>query len=123
MRSTLPVVLSIAVVLVACGGAITVTQRNMLEWGPVLNAFMAGNMQNANAYPDSLDEISPTMREELSDMDGWGNKILYRKVRIDKYHLISAGPDGEYGNDDDVIVENGALYTASEIYAKYPFKK
>jgi hypothetical protein len=95
----------------------------MLEWGPTLNGFMATNFAKANSYPDSLEEIEPAMREDLKDVDGWGNKILYRKLRIDKYNLISAGPDGEFGNDDDVIVENGALYPASEIYAKSPFKK
>jgi hypothetical protein len=115
--------IAVAVVLVACGGALTVTHRNMLEWGPTLNAFMATNMDNANSYPDSLDEIDPMMREDLKDVDGWGNKILYRKLRIDKYNLISAGPDGEFGNDDDVVVENGALYPASEVYARSPFKK
>ncbi len=128
MKITLPalvlltVVLTVTVVLTACGAA-TVTQRNMVEWGPVLNAFMATNFDNANSYPNSLDEINPTLRADLTDTDGWGNRILYRKLRIDKYNLISAGPDGQLGNDDDIILENGAFYPASKVYAEHPFKR
>jgi hypothetical protein len=34
-------------------------------------------------------------------VDGWGRRISFRSDgRI--YKLISAGPDGEYGNGDDV---------------------
>jgi hypothetical protein len=123
-KKSLPIVALLALVLAACaGGAITVTERNILEWGPVLNNFMATNMENANSFPESLNEIDPGIREHLSDRDGWGNKLLYRLLAIDRYNLISAGADGEFGNDDDIIMQNGGLYPAAEVYAKYPFKK
>ena len=95
----------------------------MLEWGPILNTYMATNMEQANAYPESLDEIDPRFRDELSDRDGWGNKMLYRKLRIDLYNMISAGPDGEFGNDDDIIMQNGALYEPSKVYGEWPLEK
>jgi hypothetical protein len=122
MRKTLPLAVMIAVVLMACGGRAG-TERNMLEWGPVLNNFMATNMANANSYPDSLDELPPIIRNELKDTDGWGNKMLYRKLRIDLYDMISAGPDGEFGNDDDIIMRNGRLLTPADAYKEWPFKK
>jgi len=112
-----------AAALLACGGARTVSERNMLEWGPVLNAFMATNMANANSYPESLEEVDPVFRQDLKDTDGWGNKLLYRLIRIDKYNLISAGADGEFGNEDDIILENGALYPPSKIYAEHPLER
>ena len=123
MRNSLLLVAAVALVLTACGGAVTVTERNMLEWGPILNMYMATNMENANSYPETLDEIDPTLRAELSDTDGWGNKMLYRKLRIDLYNLISAGPDGEFGNDDDIVMENGALYAPSKVYGEHPLER
>ena len=38
--------------------------------------------------------------------DGWGNEFEYRnpgQVNTDGYDLVSAGPDGQSGNDDDII--------------------
>ena len=40
-----------------------------------------------------------------------------------RVNLISAGPDGEFGNSDDIVLENGALYEADTIYAEHPIKK
>ena len=37
--------------------------------------------------------------------DGWGNEFSYLnpgKVNDDGYDLVSAGPDGQMGNDDDI---------------------
>jgi len=122
MKKILPLAVLLGVALIACGGRAG-TERNMLEWGPVLNAFMATNMANANSYPESLDEIEPMIRKELKDIDGWGNKLLYRKLRIDLYDLISAGPDGEFGNDDDIVLRNGRLLTPADAYKEWPFKR
>lgn len=106
----------------ACGGR-TVTERNMLEWCPILNTYMATNMEQANAFPDSLDDLPPMTRSELKTTDGWGNRILYRKLRIDLYNLISAGPDGQFGNDDDIVIQNGALYEPAKVYAEWPIRQ
>ena len=38
--------------------------------------------------------------------DGWGNDFEYRypgTVNTDGYDLVSAGPDGQMGNDDDLV--------------------
>ena len=123
MKKAIPVVLAAVVVLVACGGARTTTERNMLEWGPLLNMYMATNLDAGNSYPETLDEIEPGLREGLSQTDGWGNTMLYRKLRIDLYNIISAGPDGEFGNDDDIVVQNGALYEPTKIYSEHPLER
>ena len=123
MNRYLPVVvLAIAVVTVGCGGAQIVTEKRMLEWGPMLNLYMGTNMEGGNSFPESLNELPPELAEDLKRSDGWGNPLLYRLLRIDKYNLISAGPDGEFGNVDDLVLENGALYDPMKIYAENPLK-
>ena len=52
----------------------------------------------------------------------WGNRFLYRRLRVDKYNIISSGADGQFGNEDDVILENGVLYEPSKIYAESPLE-
>jgi hypothetical protein len=70
----------------------------------------------------TLDELPPEFSADLERADGWGNPLLYRLLRIDKYNLISAGPDGEFGNADDIVLENGSLYDPMKIYAEKPLK-
>jgi len=114
--------LAVAVVTVGCGGATVVTEKRMLEWGPALNLFMGTNMEGGNSFPETLDEVPPHLSEGLKKSDGWGKPLLYRLLRIDKYNLISAGPDGEFGNADDIVMENGAIYDPTKIYAENPLK-
>jgi len=112
------------VLLGACGGATTKTEAIMIAWGPVLNAHLATGGKHGNyAFPNKLSEIDPALTAALSNEDGWGQKLLYRRIRDDKYQLISAGADGEYGNEDDIVVENGVTYDPVKIYQKRPLKQ
>ncbi len=118
-KASVLLILVVAVGLVV-GCAVANTERHLLEWAPVLNVVMGAQ---GGKFPDSLDAIPPEVRETLTSTDGWGNEFLYRKLRLDLYNLISAGPDGEFGNDDDIIVENGRLTPASKVYGEFPLKK
>lgn len=109
-----------AAIAVACGGARTVTEKRMIEWGPILNMYMSTNVEGGNSYPEALEELPPELTGQLEFNDGWGKRFLYRRLRIDKYDIISAGPDGEFGNADDIVLENGALYDPAKIYAENP---
>jgi len=111
-----------AVVAIACGGGQAVTEKRMLEWGPILNMYMGSNFEGGNSYPEALEELPPEFRGDLAFDDGWGNRFLYRRLRVDKYNIISSGPDGEFGNADDIVLENGALYDATKIYAESPLE-
>ncbi len=113
----------LAVLLAACGPT-TETESTMLAWGSVLNAHLATGGRNGDyAYPTKLGQVDPELTAALAKEDGWGQKFLYRRIRDDKYQLISAGPDGEFGNEDDIVVENGATYEPMAIYKKRPLKK
>lgn len=116
------VVLAATIVAVACGGSQVLTEKRMVEWGPILNLYMGTNMEGGNSFPETLEEMPPDLVSDLKKTDGWGNALLYRLLRVDKYNLISAGPDGEFGNADDIMLENGAFYPPEEIYAENPLK-
>ena len=120
MTKRLFVLAALVTIAVACGGGQTVTEKRMIEWGPILNLYMATNLEGGNSYPEALEELPPEIRGDLEFNDGWGNRFLYRRLRVDKYNIISAGPDGEFGNEDDIILENGGLYDATKIYAENP---
>ncbi len=122
-RRSVVVALTVAILTVGCGGPQVLTEKRMLEWGPVLNLYMGTNMEGGNSYPKALDELPPELSGDLERSDGWGNPLLYRLLRIDKYNLISGGPDGEFGTADDIVMENGALYEAMKIYAENPLKR
>ena len=122
-RETMIVGLVLLLAAAGCGGPQVLTEKRMLEWGPILNIYMGTNMEGGNSFPESLDALPPDLSADLERTDGWGKPFLYRLIRIDKYNLISAGPDGEFGNDDDIVVENGALYPAADIYAERPLKR
>jgi len=112
-----------AALWIGCGPQ-SATEKIMLDWGQVLNLHLATGGQTGDySFPKRLLEIAPELRANLSLEDGWGGRLYYRRIRDDLYHLISAGPDGEFGNDDDVVLQKGAFYPAADIYAKFPFKK
>ena len=120
MTKRLTVLVTLAVVALACGGGRAVTEKRMLEWAPILNMCMGANFAEGNTYPEALEELPPEFRGELKFEDGWGNRFLYRRLRVDKYNIISAGADGEFGNEDDIVLENGLLTEPMSVYSRNP---
>lgn len=64
-------------------------------------------MRHNGKLPDSLDELTvgtddaPGLLKEGALNDSWGVPFQYTK-QGKKIKIISAGPDGEYGTDDDL---------------------
>jgi hypothetical protein len=119
---TICLLLVCVVFALGCGGARTDTEKTMFDWANALNLHLTGSADGSYTYPTSLDEIDPMLRTGLSETDGWGNAFHYRRLDEDRYQLISAGPNGTFGDDDDVIVEKGLLKKPQDIYAEQPFK-
>ncbi len=118
-----PVLMFSALVLSGCGPE-TQTEKLLLDWAQVLNTHLAtGGRNGSYSYPrKGLDEVDSMLSNGLALTDAWGNPLLYRQIRDDRYQLISAGSDGVPGNDDDVILENGAFYEPAKVYAERPWK-
>ncbi len=63
-------------------------------------AIIEGHHQRHRSLPTDAEaaELLAGLR------DGWGHKLLYLLLKDeDAYELSSAGPDGEYGNQDDIL--------------------
>jgi hypothetical protein len=110
-----------ALFVVACGGADRATRKSMLEWAEVLQVEIATSLYNT--FPDRLGDIDPQMRTLLTRTDAWGTNLLYRRVRDDQYHLISAGPDAEFGNEDDIVCVTGHFRDTMTVYDQHPLEK
>ena len=73
----------------------------------VEDALVTYNSKNSGKYPDSLEVL--TQETEDADailqgdyVDPWGNEIKYEKRGNKRPLLTSAGPDGEFGTQDDI---------------------
>lgn len=115
--------LGVVFALTGCS-KVSQTEKAILDWGNALNLHLStGGVESNYSYPVKLADIDPGLTLGLSDVDAWGNKLFYRLLRDDRYNLISAGADGQFGNDDDIVMENGLLYEASKVYSAYPLRK
>ena len=123
-RSWLPLfaLALVALPLAGCDMARSNTETVMIGWANALKLHLATDFAGYNQFPKRLEDIDPGLRIGLEAVDAWGNGLHYRKVRDDLYDLISFGPDGVPGNDDDVVFVNGKIRDPMEIYAKRPIK-
>ncbi len=105
----------------ACGGADRATRKNIIAWAEVLQVHIATSEHNK--FPERLGDVEPELRTMVSRTDGWGKELLYKRLRTDYYHLISAGPDGQFGNEDDIVAVTGHFEDTATVYAKRPLTK
>lgn len=123
-RLILPCVLGLlALTTVACGGSRSDTEALMISWAQALKFHITTDHQGNYEFPDRLEEINPTLRTGLVTSDAWGNELYYRKLQDDRYDLISAGPDGELGNDDDIVITNGKVKKPADVYGERPIRR
>lgn len=106
--------------LAACGGADRATRKGMLEWAEMLQVHTATSLDFS--FPKRLGDVEPELRGHLTRTDAWGTKLLYRKIRDDQYHLISAGPDAEFGNADDIVCVTGHFRDTMDVYSRRPIR-
>ena len=71
-------------------------------------ALMSYNMKHGGKYPDSLnaltDKSDPLLEGDL--VDPWGHELKYEKQGKKRPMIRSAGPDGEFGTEDDLMNYN-----------------
>ena len=70
-------------------------------------AVKSYNMKHGK-YPDSLEVLQEPQEDggdpwlEGEAVDPWGNELKYEKKGKKRPSITSAGPDGEFGNEDDI---------------------
>jgi hypothetical protein len=57
------------------------------------------------AAPQNLDDIRLSPALTTGKRDAWGNKIRYERLSDESFRLTSAGHDGTFGTDDDIVKE------------------
>jgi general secretion pathway protein G len=93
---------------------ITAAQTQIANFGTVLDAFEVDNGYYPKGKGGLIDLIErprdadgwrgPYLKQEIP-MDPWGNAYIYEcpgKHNEDHYDVMSMGPDGRVGGDDDI---------------------
>lgn len=58
---------------------------------------------NSGTTPQSLDDVRFSPALTTGKWDAWGNKIKYERLSDENFRLTSAGRDGAFGTDDDIV--------------------
>lgn len=71
------------------------------------------------SYPQELSDVSRVNAEAIPNTDYWENSFTYQPtgviasrgsaISFSNYKLISAGPDGKLGTEDDISMEDGII--------------
>ncbi len=59
---------------------------------------------NPRQFPNSLQDLttgSPPLTKKINK-DAWGNDYIFKKISNREFEIISAGPDGSEGTEDDI---------------------
>jgi hypothetical protein len=100
------------------------TQANVYHIANLLEDYK----RTYGSYPKNDREIKKAIAESLPS-DYWGHSIKYQSytdgiadgsisrtgIPFNNYELLSAGPDGKEGTDDDIIMRDGIFYTNAEV--------
>ena len=78
------------------------TAVNLEQLARAVQEWMA---DNEGKVPESLKEIQGGRSYGLGLTDGWGRDIRYEKISDSSFKLSSAGADGQFGTEDDIIKE------------------
>jgi general secretion pathway protein G len=73
----------------------------------VEEALLAYSMKHGGKYPDNLEVLTEETEEEDALLQGgiddpWGTPIQFEKRGKKRPKITSAGPDTEFGTDDDL---------------------
>jgi len=84
------------------------TEHSMQQLAEGIEKFRAENctLPMAKDIVGLTDTLYPRYMNVLVREDGWGNPIIYEATGPSTFRLISVGPDGRRGTQDDILREN-----------------
>lgn len=77
------------------------TRTNMTSLNRLIEYFIA----TQGRTPADLQELMRSQGIAGAQFDGWGKVMKYEKISDENFRLISAGHDGAFDTDDDIIIE------------------
>jgi hypothetical protein len=60
---------------------------------------------DGQGLPESLDVLGRSRPMGAAVLDAWGRKIRYERLSDTSFRLRSAGPDGSFETEDDIVKE------------------
>lgn len=81
---------------------IRLTQANLNALEKAVLTYVA----QKGELPSSLKALQSSILIGAGIYDAWGKEIKYEKLSADNFRLTSAGPDGVFGTDDDLSLED-----------------
>lgn len=70
-----------------------------------LERIITERIASEGQVPAGLKELQRFQPIAVSVLDAWGREIRYEKLSDTGFRLTSAGPDGEFATDDDILKE------------------
>jgi uncharacterized protein (UPF0333 family) len=77
------------------------TRTNMNTLKRAVDSYAA----TQGKLPNRLEDINLAVPMTTGKLDAWGKKIKYQKISELEFHLISAGSDGTFNTDDDIVIK------------------
>ncbi|HJZ66542.1 MAG TPA: type II secretion system protein GspG [Blastocatellia bacterium] len=67
-----------------------------------------GSYVRADTGAALIDQLTPRYMNTIIRLDAWSHELDYKGTAAG-YRLVSLGPDGKSGTEDDIVFENGQL--------------
>jgi len=77
------------------------TRTNMTSLNRLIDYFIA----TQGRTPKDLQELMRSQGIAGAQYDGWGKVMKYEKISDENFRLVSAGHDGTFNTEDDIVVE------------------
>lgn len=81
---------------------VKLTRTNMITLERAVVSYMA---QSGEA-PKSLRDLASFNPMVAGQLDAWGKEIKYQRLSVSQFRLTSAGQDGAFGTEDDIVIED-----------------
>jgi len=80
---------------------VDLTKVNLVQ----LEKIIAERIASEGQAPADLKELQRFQPIAVSFLDAWGREIRYERLSDSSFRLTSAGADGEFDTDDDILKE------------------
>ncbi len=78
---------------------VKLTEVNLAGLAREVLAFAAGS----EGLPERLEDLRRSHPAAAALRDAWGRAFRYERLSDSSFRLASAGPDGDFGTDDDIV--------------------